>query len=394
MNELATVRRTQIVLQQSRVEIGWSSDLEATGTLAAVEKLPLSANMERAAAKAYEIDPLSDPRWSALIEKNPQASVFHSPNWLRALRTTYDYEPVVITTCAPTADLTNGILFCRVKSWLTGHRLVSLPFSDHCEPLVNNGDELHCLLSHLKQCVTEQKWAYIEIRPVTAKPDITTNLGQSMVYYFHRVDLRKNVQNLFHGFHKDCVQRKIRRAEKESLDYEEGRSEALLEKFYKLLLITRRRQHLPPQPRSWFRHLLAELGPDLKIRVASKDGVPVATIMTMLYKDTMTYKYGCSDSRYHKLGGTALLFWRTIQDAKAMDCVAFDLGRCNVDNKGLIAFKEHWGASRSVMNYWRYPHEPNRTPSSWRTHLMNKVVSIAPDFSLVAAGRLLYPHIG
>ncbi len=65
----------------------------------------------------YEINPLSDPRWDALIERHPRASVFHSTNWLRSLQRTYGYDPVAVTTCGPTAVLTNGLVFCRVKSW-------------------------------------------------------------------------------------------------------------------------------------------------------------------------------------------------------------------------------------------------------------------------------------
>jgi lipid II:glycine glycyltransferase (peptidoglycan interpeptide bridge formation enzyme) len=342
----------------------------------------------------YEIDPLRDPRWNEFIERHPRSSVFHRQEWLRALQRTYGYEPFVVSTSAPARELENGLLCCRVKSWLTGRRFVSLPFSDHCDPLVTNDDELDCLLSHLKHFVDAQKWTYIEIRPTLAKPGKTTELEQSVAYYLHCVDLRKDIQKLFCSFHKNCVQRKIRRAETESLDYEEGCSEALLQKFYRLLVMTRKRQHLPPQPCQWFRHLMAELGQNLKIRVVSKDGVAVASIMTILHKQTMTYKYGCSDVRYNKLGGTALLFWNTIQEAKRVECVAFDLGRSALDNAGLIAFKEHWGASRSVINYWRYPHKPNRPASAWRIHLVNNVVSVAPDFSLVAAGKLLYPHIG
>jgi lipid II:glycine glycyltransferase (peptidoglycan interpeptide bridge formation enzyme) len=139
---------------------------------------------------------------------------------------------------------------------------------------------------------------------------------------------------------------------------------------------------------------MVELSQNLKIRVVSKDAVPVASIMTILHRKTMTYKYGCSDAQYNKLGGTALLFWKMIQEAKRLECVALDLGRSDIVNEGLIAFKEHWGASRSLMHYWRYPHKPNRPASIWKTHLVNNVVSIAPDFSLVAAGSLLYPHIG
>src|SRR5215467_14482639 len=86
-------------------------------------------------AGCYQLDPIKDLRWAALVEKHPHASVFHSVAWLQALRNTYGYEPVVFTTSPPHAELTNAMVFCRIESWLTGRRLVSLPFSDHCEPL-------------------------------------------------------------------------------------------------------------------------------------------------------------------------------------------------------------------------------------------------------------------
>src|ERR1700693_4673560 len=82
--------------------------------------------------RLWVLDPLRDPRWLELIKKHPAASVFHSREWLSALRLAYGYEPVVYTNCEPSAELTSGIVFCKVRSWLTGRRLVSLPFSDHC----------------------------------------------------------------------------------------------------------------------------------------------------------------------------------------------------------------------------------------------------------------------
>ena len=342
----------------------------------------------------YEFDPLLDPRWDKFIETHPRSSVFHSRNWMRALRNSYGYEPFAVSTSSPGYELTNGLVFCRIKSWLTGRRVVALPFSDHCEPLVNNDDELDCRLNYVTLSVDRHKEKYVEIRPILAKPGVATKLEPSMAYYLHCIDIQKDIQDVFRGFHKDCVIRKIRRADKESLDYEEGRSEELLEKFYQLLLITRRRQHLPPQPRQWFRQLAVDLGDSLKVRVVSKDGVPIASIITILHKKTMTYKYGSSDSRYHRLGGTALLFWTAIQEAKEMNCHVFDLGRSNVDNDGLIAFKEHWGASRSLVSYWRHPHTLDREPSAWKAKVVNKAVLIAPDVALVAIGQFLYPHIG
>src|ERR1700704_505888 len=81
----------------------------------------------------YEIHPLDDPRWSELVGRHPFSSMFHSREWLHALHRTYGYQPIAFTTSQPGAKLQDAVLFCRVDSWLTGRRLVSLPFSDHCE---------------------------------------------------------------------------------------------------------------------------------------------------------------------------------------------------------------------------------------------------------------------
>ena len=306
----------------------------------------------------------------------------------------YGYEPFVVTTCPPTARMTNGVVLCRVNSWLTGRRLVSLPFSDHCAPLISDLNDLQPLLFHLQHRVDVEAWRYFEIRPIRFDPVCRMKLGQTMKYCFHSLDLSPTIDQLFHKFHKDCVQRKIRRAEREKLVYEEGTSERLLQKFYRLFTLTRRRQYIPPQPLSWFRGLINTFGRDLKIRVASKEGVAVASILTLAGRRSLVYKYGCSDVVFSKLGGTALLFWNAIQEAKSAGLEEFDMGRSDIDNHGLIAFKEHWGAVAKAITYWSYPPRKIATESEWRRRVVRRVVSVTPDVALRAVGALLYKHIG
>jgi CelD/BcsL family acetyltransferase involved in cellulose biosynthesis len=372
----------------------WNSDVGATNIVAAREGV-FHSPKECSAPAVYEINPLHDPRWATFVESHPQSSVFHSTRWLRALQTVYGYEPVVITTCPPGTRLANGLVFCRIKSWLTGRRLVSLPFSDHCEPLLDSPDELDAILLRMTRDLDKSKWKYIEIRPISQRPGADTGLRESLTYQFHRLDLRKNAEELFHGFHKDCVQRKIRRAEREGLKYEEGNSEALLQKFYKLLVETRRRQFLPPQPLAWFRGLIAAFGADVKIRVASKGDLPVAGILTLSNKKCVVYKYGGSIASLNKLGGMPFLFWKTIQEARDKGLEELDLGRSDTDNLGLITFKGHWGAARTTLSYWRYPAPSPRVPrSAWQQNLVRRLVQAAPDLALEAVGTLLYKHIG
>ena len=362
--------------------------------VAASESVRHSLETEHSASAVYEIDPLCDPRWAALVESHPRSSVFHSTNWLRALQTVYGYEPVAITTCPPRTTLTNGLVFCRVKSRLTGQRFVSLPFSDHCEALIYSADELDLMLRHIKGDLDKRKWQYVEIRPISHRPSSTAEFKESLTYQFHRLDLRRSIEELFHDFHKDCVQRKIRRAEREALKYEEGNSEALLQKFYRLMVTTRRRQYLPPQPLAWFRGLIASFGNDLKIRVASKGDFPVACILTLSNKTSIVYKYGGSVASLNKFGGMPFLFWKTIQEAKGKGLEELDMGRSDVDNPGLIAFKEHWGATGAVLSYWRYPPRSHLPLTAWQKSLARRLVQAAPDSVLEAVGTLLYRHIG
>src|ERR1035438_10209860 len=97
-------------------------------------------------ASISQVDPLNDPRWAPFLQRNPQASIFHTSAWLDALALTYGYQPLAFTHSAPGAELKDTIVFCRVKSWLTGCRMVSLPFSDHCQPLLEDKESFESFL--------------------------------------------------------------------------------------------------------------------------------------------------------------------------------------------------------------------------------------------------------
>src|SRR5207249_9061315 len=103
------------------------------------------------------------------------------------------------------------------------------------------------------------------------------------------------------------------------------------------------------------RNLVNCLGDKMKLRIASKAGQPIASIVTLSFKDVLVYKYGCSDERFHNLGGMQLLLWNALQDGKGTGAREFDLGRSAYGNAGLITFKDRCGAARSQLIYWRHP---------------------------------------
>jgi hypothetical protein len=342
----------------------------------------------------FEIDPINDPGWLDLIQRHPRASIFHTPGWLEALRRTYGYEPVVLTTSHPSQEVTNGIVFCRVSSWLTGRRIVSLPFSDHCEPLVDTKEDLRCILASLCSHPNGNRRRYVEIRPVESDIGAFPDFSKAKTFCLHRLDLRPSLSDIYQRFHKDCVRRKIARAEREGLVYEEGRSALLLDKFYRLLVLTRRRQLLLPQPLAWFKNLIECMGDNLRIHVVSKHGQPVASILTLSYKSTIVYKYGCSDKHSSSSGGTHLIFWKVIQDAKSSGIRELDMGRSDWTNLGLVMFKDRWGSLRSTLTYWRHSAMANQSTVDWNSRIARFIFGHAPGGLLTTTGTLLYRHMG
>jgi hypothetical protein len=352
----------------------------------------------RALMDLYQIDPVGNPRWSDFLKKHAGASVFHTAGWLEALRRTYDYEPIAYTSSPPGGEIRNGLIFCRINSWLTGRRLVSLPFSDHCEPLFGSSEELDVFVGRLQAEVKTQALKYLEVRPIKGsfyRSGGLPGFRPARRYHLHVIDLRPDLLQIRQGFHKGSVLRRIRRAEHAGLVEKTGRSEDLLNDFYTLLVVTRARHDLPPQPFEWFRNLIDCLGEALEIRLAYKDETPVAAILTLRFKDVALYKYGCSDTRYKNLGAMPLLLWRAIEHAKSTSAQEFSLGRSDESNTGLVAFKDHWTTQSKPIVYWRYP-GPASLPSreNWRISMVKRVFALMPNRVLAATGRLIYRHIG
>ena len=171
-------------------------------------------------------------------------------------------------------------------------------------------------------------------------------------------------------------------------------------RFYKLVLQTRRRHGLPPQPMVWFHNLVNCLGESVRIRLAWKGGLPIAGLLTLQQGKSVYYKYGASIACFHNLWANALFVLACDPGcAIGAGLEQLDLGRSDCNNAGLVTFKDRWGSARSVLHYLRSPVERTqpahgRSPGKsavWREWPRR----FMPDRCLTALGalRLLYSHI-
>lgn len=353
----------------------------------------ISGHQTAGPASITTLDPLSDDRWEDFLLRRADASVFHSRPWLSALRRAYRYNPFALTLGSPGAPLKNALLFCGVTSSITGKRLVSIPFADHCDPLVNSDAELFHLASAAVEVAVREGCRYVELRPTAL--NVQSPFAPAASYHLHQLDLTQGSDAVYRALHHDCIQRKIRRAQREKLTIEEGNSKVLLGHFYRLQTQARLRLGLPPQPLAWFEALLSEFRDRAIVRVAYSTGEPIASIVTLEFNRTTVYKYGCSEERSNRLGGAQAVMWAAIQDACRKGHTLFDMGRSDLDQPGLIEYKDRWGASKTRLEYFRYPsnlaHPRSLNPAF---SLGRQAFSKMPPSFAVWVGRYLYRHLG
>jgi CelD/BcsL family acetyltransferase involved in cellulose biosynthesis len=342
-----------------------------------------------------EIDPLADSRWPEFLSAHPSASVFHTAGWLRALHRTYGHKLAALVACGPGRELTAGLVFCRLRSAISGRRLISVPFSDHCELLTTDRMQAAELLSQFGETGRAEGCRYVQVRPASNSPFAGDAWNPSQTFFLHRLDLRPGPTTLFEEFHKDCIRRRIRHAEKQNLKASEGRDPESIQEFFGLLVKTRRRHGVPPQPLSWFQNIVECMGQSATVHLARKNGQTIAAILTLRYQKTIYYKYGASDAQFHDLGAIPYLLWRAIEKAVHDGFEELDMGRSDCDNPGLIQFKERWGAQRSLLVYWEFP--ASRSGRLYQNHLLSSLAHLAcrhlPDQYLEGLGKLFYRHI-
>jgi CelD/BcsL family acetyltransferase involved in cellulose biosynthesis len=341
------------------------------------------------------LDPVRDPRWRELALSHPRSSVFHSPEWLEALRRTYGFEPVAYVTAGPGSSPA-GIPFSLVRSWLTGRRLVSLPFSDHCQPLVDSPEQVEEILGTARADARSGGWGYVQIRPLVAAQlgalDRSGFRSEGPLYHYH-LDLGPDLDTLFKGVKSD-VRKDVRRAERSDLRFEVGRDGEMVSAYYRLHVMTRSTQGVPPQPFAWFRNLADCFGEMLDVHLLIRGGTPIAGLITILYRDQLMWKYSASHPIEDRAGMGKALMWRSICRAKERGAMTLDMGRVDPDNVGLAQFKERWGARRSDLTYLRSPAPSDRPRTRWASRATKSIIPRLPTALLTAAGRFAYRHVG
>ena len=194
------------------------------------------------------VNPIDFPDWDDLLASFPDYSFFHTSTWAGVLHESYGYEPLYIVPNGQNA-LPAALPLMEVRSFLTGTRGVSLPFTDHCEPVATRSSHLEGLIDFAIDCGRKRRWRYLELR---GGQSLLARNEPSEVYLGHTLDLDRDPDRVFFRL-RHSTKRNIRKAEREGVSVEITRSPEAMAEFCRLNCLTRKEHGLPPQPWNFFR---------------------------------------------------------------------------------------------------------------------------------------------
>jgi hypothetical protein len=205
-------------------------------------------------------DKVDCDQWDDFVTRHPLGSIYHHSAWQDVIKATYGYQSLYHLLLDNSSNLQAAISSAFVKSRLTGNRVVSYPFSDTCDPLVQSSEELESLLEAMEKTRASSNARFMEVR--FGRPHgFMDHFSKNREYVIHLLPLDREPEILFRSFHKSSIQRAIKKAEKQDLEILRGESEQDLKSFYRLHIMTRKKHGVPIQPFRFFRNLWKALAP-------------------------------------------------------------------------------------------------------------------------------------
>jgi len=343
--------------------------------------------------KLEKVDPLAISNWNEYVLDTQFPSIFHTQNWLRVLHESYGYQPYYLGRLE-NDRLVVSIPIMEVKSWITGTRGISLPFSDYCDPIISEKDNFSSCFGQMVDIGTERNWRYIEMR---CEEDLMGSVSSWNWYYRHVLSLDKDESVIFKKIRAN-YRAKIRKAIKNNVRTEIFQTPDAMEEYFRLHCLTRKRLGLPPQPEIFFKNIYKEIiSKNLGfVALALQDEKCLSGAIFFHFGKQAVYKFGAMDMKYQKLNPNYLLFWDLIKWLCNNGYRELCFGKTSSDNKGLIQFKDGWGTKQFKIKYYRYDlkkhsfvQNSNKSIETGYTLFRKMPVSL-----LKVAGKLLYPHVG
>lgn len=340
------------------------------------------------------IDPQSDPLWQEVINQH-ESDIFHSPQWFRVLADTYDFDIRAQVVVNGTDVPKGGMVYCKVEDMM-GPRILSLPFSDFCDPLISGQEEWNCLANTFlaEHCPISFRCVHNDL-PV--RDNRLPIVGEDK---WHCVDLQPDLETIWDDLN-GAARRAIRKAQRAGVVVRIAQSKEDLRAFFELHLGVRKYKFgLLAQPYHffesiWERFIEANNG---ALMLATYQDQVIGGIMFLEWNNRLYYKFNASHPDYISHRPNDLLLWEGLQYGKSKNFTYLDFGISETEHEGLVRYKRKFATTEKTIYSVRYKPEgqPTQKENQMRQLLPQLTDlftdSATPDMVTEKAGDVLYRY--
>ncbi|MEN6350240.1 MAG: GNAT family N-acetyltransferase [Syntrophomonas sp.] len=349
------------------------------------------------------IDPCVDQRWDEFVKNHPWGWIVHLSGWKKVLESTFPHMRghYFALIDKETDTIKAGLPVYEVRSWLTGNRLVSIPFATLSDPLVSDKRQSKMLMDEAIQLLERLKLSYLEIRTLNnnfLQDDKT--LSSNHDYINHYLDLSQSEEQLWKKLKNKTIGRWISKARKHDIKLRVADNEQDVFVFYQLYAGTRRLLGLPAQPYNFFKAIYDAFFQLrlIEIHLATIEGKTIGGHFYFKFNRRMSAEAVGDDFAYRNIGINHFLYWEGIHSAYASGYQTFDFGRTSIYNPTLMDFKKRWGTIETDLSYY-YEYQKKRVNATSREtsipyKLMHYICHNLPGSVQPAISHFCYRHLG
>jgi CelD/BcsL family acetyltransferase involved in cellulose biosynthesis len=290
---------------------------------------------------------VSDPAVSAVLATDKRVGVFASPPWFEVLSETYGLG--IRASVLRDGDTIKGLVpYCHVRD-IRGERIVSVPFSDFCDPLADSLDDWRAMVAPLVATGVPSIFRLVH----NTVPLSDARFRVADTHLWMATDIAGTPDDMFEAVSRNARESVIR-SRKRGVTTRVTTSAADVTTYWKMQIAIRKSKHrLLAQPEAFFQNLRDRFDAEGRFMLVLAEGCGgvVSGSVFLEWGDTLFYKYNASVA--NAFGANDLVLWQAISYAAEKGLKLVDFGLSEAEHEGLIRFKRKWTSQERPLHWLR-----------------------------------------
>lgn len=314
--------------------------------------------------------PSEDAARDEFVSSHPRGSFHHLSGWRKAVCEAFRHEPCDLI--ARREGRIVGVLpLIRCARLTGGSHLISGPYGVYGGPIAETIADEAALVEEAKALAEKLGVGRLELRCVDP---IDYGLVQSDLYVTYVTEVPETPEEVLARMPKRSRAEVRKARDRHGVELSEGKH--YLEDLQRMFHESKRLLGSPGLPGKWYAALDRHLGDHLVLHMASREGEPLACLMSFLFRGTiMVYYIGVAPGANATYSATNFACAGIQQWAVEKGLTHFDLGRSRRDS-GASKFKKNQGLEASPLHYAYHlvksKEKPSFNPSNPKTEVLQK----------------------